>query len=99
MAVDRSDLPPLVRLLVDLAIPANSELLQQFLRDPRAVMTEYGLTNREQSIVLSGNLEAIRRALDKALRDSGAQLPSGSSAAIVVTWAAPEEREIIIWDM
>ena len=54
---------------------------------------EFGLTDAQQEIVLSGDLDAIRRALDYeyasgAARESLPAYPSRAPVAMVVTWAA-----------
>lgn len=89
-------MPSIAKLLVALA--RDPELLKRFEPDPdaaRAVMSEpeFGLTEAQQEIVLSGDLDAIRRALDYeyAAGVAGESLPAYPSRApvtMVVTWAA-----------
>lgn len=86
-------MPPLLRLLLDLAKPEHADLLKDFLKDPEAVMTRYGLTPGEQQLVLSGDLAAIREAIDAAYTASGEMPPSSDETyAIVVTWAPRKKR-------
>lgn len=101
MPVERSQLPPLIKLLVDLAIPANSELLARFLNEPEAVMEEYGLTPGQRAIVLSGNLTKLRRALDEEWEESGLALSPDEAFAMIVIWGpwAAASRRMIVWDM
>ena len=96
-----SNLPALLRLLLDLANPANAALLQQFHADPEAVMNQYGLTPGEQTLLLSGDLKAIREAIDATFAASDAEPPSDEETyPIVVTWAPrPKKtrRGIGVW--
>lgn len=99
MAVERSQLPPLIKLLVELAIPANSDLLAEFLSGPEAVMERYGLTPGQRAIVLSGNLTKLRHALDEAWEESGLALSPDEAFAMIVIWGpwALASRRAIVW--
>jgi hypothetical protein len=79
--------PNIIRLLTDLANPANSDLLLRFYKDPESVMTEYELTPGEQAIVVSGDLEVIQAALDSAAIAADYQVDS--AIGIVVSYTPP----------
>jgi hypothetical protein len=79
--------PKIIRLLTELADPKNSSMLLRFYKDPASVMNEYELTEGEQAIVLSGDLEAIQGALDSASIAAGFEL--SSSLGIVASYTPP----------
>jgi hypothetical protein len=79
--------PKIIRLLTELADPKNSSMLLRFYKDPASVMNEYELTEGEQAIVLSGDLEAIQGALDSAA--IAADYTLESAIGIVVTYTPP----------
>lgn len=94
--------PTISRLLVDVA--NEPSLLERFRTEPEAVMDEYGLSEGQKQVVRSGNLAAIRAAIDYEYRAGLAPpgiLPGfgeeGSPSAevsdpgvtMVVTWRRP----------
>jgi hypothetical protein len=62
-------------------------MLARFYAEPPSVMNEFGLTEGEQAIVLSGDLEAIQAALDSAA--IAADYTLRSAIGIVVTYTPP----------
>jgi hypothetical protein len=77
----------MLRLLSELANPNNNELLRRFYEDPPGVMGEFDLTEGEQAIVLSGDLEVIQAALDSAA--IAADYRVGSATGVVLTYTPP----------
>jgi hypothetical protein len=77
----------MLRLLSELANPSNNELLRRFYEEPQRVMGEFELTEGEQAIVLSGDLEVIQAALDSAA--IAADYRVGSATGVVVTYSPP----------
>ncbi len=72
----------------ELANPSNNELLNRFYHDDaHEVMSEFGLTDGEQAIVLSGDLELLQAALDSA--SIAADFQAGSAVGIVATYTPP----------
>ena len=63
---EESKHPTISGLLVHLA--DNPSEIEEFKKDPEGVMTRYGLTPGQQEIVSSGNLGAIRDAIDYEYR-------------------------------
>jgi hypothetical protein len=78
----------IAQFLVDLA--EDAELRALFARDKKRIMGRYGLTQGQQAIVLSGDLERIRHAIDyEYATGSGEALPvygSAGEVAMLVTW-------------
>jgi Aromatic-ring-opening dioxygenase LigAB, LigA subunit len=76
------------QFLVDLA--ENPELRREFAREKKAVMTRYTLTQGQQAIILSGDLERIRNAIDyEYATGAGESLPGygmPGEVAMLVTW-------------
>ena len=44
---------------------ANSELLEAYLDDPEATMTEFGLTEEQQGLIVGNDLPALRSELER----------------------------------
>jgi hypothetical protein len=84
--------PNIIRLLTELADPRNSSMLMRFYEDPPSVMNEYELTEGEQAIVLSGDLDQIQGALDSAA--IAADYKVDSAIGIVVTYTPPPRPAI-----
>ena len=63
---EESNHPTISGLLVHLA--DNPSEIEEFKKDPDGVMTRFGLTPGQQEIVRSGNLGAIRDAIDYEYR-------------------------------
>ena len=87
------EMPNLLRFLSELADPANSDRLRQFYDDPQATMEQAGLSPTEQTIILSGNLELLRDALDRASIEAG--YTGESSVGIVTPYTPPAPQRII----
>ena len=81
--------PKIIKLLTELANPGRNDLLQRFYNpeERNSLMTEFGLTEGEQAIVLSGDLELIQAALDSAA--IAADFRFESAGGIVVTYTPP----------
>lgn len=78
----------IAQFLVDLA--DEPDVREDFARDKKAAMTRYGLTQGQQAIILSGDLERIRHAIDyEYAKGTGGALPGYGMAgevAMLVTW-------------
>lgn len=75
----------IARLLVELA--NDPALLEEFRNDPPGVMSRYGLTEGQQAIVGSGDLAAIRAAIDY-------EYAAGSAEGVLPTWGFDSEEGV-----
>ena len=87
------EMPTLLRFLSELANPANSDLLRRFYESPQEVMREFDIPEDQQTIVLSGNLELLRDALDRASLEAG--YTGESSVGIVTPYTPPSAQRIV----
>jgi len=46
-------------------LAANSELLEAYLDDPEATMTDYGLTEEQRGLISGNDLPALRSELER----------------------------------